>query len=158
MPRGWSVTISIKTKLAVVKLPMHRLLADAQAQQQRMGIADVIALSQAKQNDQIIINQIRSTRSTFTLTVSDLDMLKNNGVSDAVIAEMQASRSVAGPTRVVQPHGHRGTDAGHRAPGPVLLGLSTATPDCCRWRLPSVVNPLIEDKKPPRCNEAALSP
>src|SRR5262245_28821129 len=37
-------------------------LADAQYQQQRMGIADVIALSQAKHNDQVIINQIRSTR------------------------------------------------------------------------------------------------
>jgi hypothetical protein len=76
-------------------------LADAQYQQQRLGIADVIAMAQAKQNDTIIINQIRNTRSTFNLTVSDLEMLKNNGVSDAVIAEMQAARAPAGPGRVV---------------------------------------------------------
>jgi hypothetical protein len=76
-------------------------IADAQAQQRRMGIADVISLSQAKHSDQVIINQIRRTRSTFDLTVSDLDMLKNNGVSDRVITEMQASPPVIAPGRMV---------------------------------------------------------
>jgi hypothetical protein len=76
-------------------------LADAQAQQQRMGIADVIALAQGQHSDQVIINQIRSTRSTFQLTASDLDMLKNAGVSQRVIAEMQASRPALAPARVV---------------------------------------------------------
>src|SRR5688500_85273 len=74
-------------------------LADAQAQAQRVGIADVIGLSQAGQSDTVIINQIRNTRSTFQLTASDLDMLKNAGVSQRVIAEMQASRP--SPARVV---------------------------------------------------------
>jgi hypothetical protein len=74
-------------------------LADAQSQQQRMGLADVIALSRAGHSDQVIINQIRTTRSTFQLTASDLDMLKNEGVSQRVIAEMQAARAV--PARVV---------------------------------------------------------
>jgi len=73
--------------------------AQAQAQQQRMGIADIIRLSREGQNPQIIINQIRTTRSTFQLTVSDLEMLKNSGVSDAVIAEMQ--NSPPGPGQVV---------------------------------------------------------
>jgi outer membrane lipoprotein SlyB len=76
-------------------------LADAQSQAQRLGIADVIGLAQAGHNDTVIINQIRSTRSTFQLSVADLDMLKNAGVSPRVIAEMQASRPVAGPARVV---------------------------------------------------------
>jgi hypothetical protein len=76
-------------------------LADAQAQAQRMGIADVIGLAQAGHSDTVIINQMRSTRSTFQLTASDLDMLKNAGVSQRVIAEMQASRPAPSPARVV---------------------------------------------------------
>ena len=76
-------------------------LADAQAQAQRMGIADVIALAQAGHSDTVIINQMRSTRSTFQLVASDLDMLKNAGVSQRVIAEMQASRPAPSPARVV---------------------------------------------------------
>lgn len=78
--------------------------AQAQAQAQRIGVADVISLSRAQQSDQVIINQIRTTRSTFQLTVSDLEMLKNNGVSQAVIAEMQASPplpTALPPARVV---------------------------------------------------------
>lgn len=74
----------------------------AQAQQQRMGLTDVIHMAQQGHDDQVIINQIRSTGSTFQLSGSDLDFLKNNQVSARVIAEMQMAR---GPsplaTRVV---------------------------------------------------------
>jgi outer membrane lipoprotein SlyB len=76
-------------------------LADAQAQAQRMGIADVIGMAQGGHSDTVIINQLRTTRSTFQLAPSDLDMLKNAGVSQRVIAEMQASRPVPSPARVV---------------------------------------------------------
>ena len=76
-------------------------LADAQAQSQRLGMADVIGLAQAGHSDGVIINQIRKTRSTFSLTTSDLDMLKNAGVSQGVIAEMQAARAGPSPARVV---------------------------------------------------------
>jgi uncharacterized membrane protein len=76
--------------------------AQAQAAQQRMGLADVIKLSQQGLDDQLIINQIRSTGSTFQLTTSDLGMLKTNGVSDRVIAEMQVrSAPPPVPTRVI---------------------------------------------------------
>jgi hypothetical protein len=68
-------------------------LAQAQQAQQRLGIADIIGMTRSGQSDVIIINQIRTTRSTFQLTASDLDMLKQNGVSDRVIAEMQAARA-----------------------------------------------------------------
>ena len=66
--------------------------AQAQAQQQRMGMSDVIAMSQNGHNEQVIINQIRATGSSFQLTTSDLDYLKKSGVSDRVIAEMQVAR------------------------------------------------------------------
>ena len=75
-------------------------LADAQSQAQRLGITDVIELAKAGQGDQVIINQIRSTRSTFQLSSADLNLLKTNGVSDRVIAEMQVARA-GPPTRVV---------------------------------------------------------
>src|SRR5262245_24007132 len=43
-------------------------LAQAQAQQQRLGVFDVIRLSQQGLDEQLIINQIRTTGSTFQLT------------------------------------------------------------------------------------------
>jgi hypothetical protein len=70
----------------------------AQAQQQRMGITDVVHMAQQGHDDQVIINQIRATGSTFQLSGSDLDFLKNNGVSPRVIAEMQTARPT--PSRV----------------------------------------------------------
>ena len=74
--------------------------AQAQAQQQRMGISDVMHMAQQGHDDTVIINQIRTTGSTVQLAPSDLDMLKNNGVSARVIAEMQNARPAA-PSRVV---------------------------------------------------------
>lgn len=77
-------------------------IATAQAQQ-RMGLTDVIHMAQQGHDDQVIINQIRATGSTFQLTASDLDFLKNNSVSARVIAEMQTRRPTVAvaPTRVV---------------------------------------------------------
>src|SRR5262249_22162257 len=69
--------------------------AAVQAQQQRMGIADVIDMARRGHADDVIILQIRNTGSTFTLAPSDLNMLKDNGVSSAVIAEMQAHPATA---------------------------------------------------------------
>lgn len=76
-------------------------LADAQAQQQRLGMFDVIRLAQEGQDDTVIINQIRRTGSTFDLGTSDLSELKRAGVSARVIAEMQTARPTARPARVV---------------------------------------------------------
>ena len=78
--------------------------AQVQAQQQRMGLTDVVHMVQEGHDDQVIINQIRTTGSTFQLSASDLDYLKNSGVSARVIAEMQAARAVSPlGTRVVSP-------------------------------------------------------
>lgn len=67
-------------------------IAAAQAQQARqIGMTDVIQLVQQHVSDELIINQIRTTGSVFVLSAADLNMLKENGVSDRVIAEMQAT-------------------------------------------------------------------
>lgn len=97
--------------------------ADAQAQAQRLGLTDVVHMAQQGHDDQVIINQIRSTRSTFQLAPSDLDYLKNNGVSARVIAEMQAARAVSPvATRVVGPPATTVIYEQPVYPAPVIVG------------------------------------
>ena len=70
-------------------------VAAAQAQQARMGMTDVVRMVQEGQSETVIVNQIRSTGSTFQLTSSDLSYLKTQGVPDRVIVEMQNARAAA---------------------------------------------------------------
>ena len=57
-----------------------------------LGLTDVVALAQSGASDQVIVSQIRATRSTFQLSTSDIQFLKANAVSDGVISEMINSR------------------------------------------------------------------
>lgn len=68
---------------------------------QRLGLTDVIHMVQQGHDEQVIINQIRNTGSTFTLTPSDLDFLRQNNVPSRVIIEMQNARPLAVRTRPV---------------------------------------------------------
>jgi outer membrane protein with glycine zipper len=101
--------------------------AEAQAQQQRLGLTDVIHLVQQGHDDQVIINQIRSSGSTFQLTPSDLDYLKNSGVSARVIAEMQAARGPVAP-RVVGPAPTTVIYEPIYGPPPVFIGPAYCAP------------------------------
>jgi hypothetical protein len=74
--------------------------AQTQAQAGRMGITDVVHMVSQGHDEQVIINQIRSTGSTFQLSGGDLDFLKSNGVPSRVIVEMQNAH---GSPVVVQP-------------------------------------------------------
>ena len=71
-------------------------LLDAQARAgqagSQMGIADVIQLAKEGRSDDLIINQMRTTASTYQLSTEDLRLLSSNGVSDRVIMEMQSRR------------------------------------------------------------------
>ena len=67
-------------------------VANAQAAQ-RMGLTDVVAMALAGHDEQVIINQIRNTGSTFQLSPGDLDYLKQNNVSPRVIVEMQNAKA-----------------------------------------------------------------
>lgn len=51
-------------------------------------VEDVIRLAKAHVADEVILNQINSTQSTFVLTTDDILRLRSEGVSDAVIARM----------------------------------------------------------------------
>ncbi len=77
------------------------MAAEAQAnavQGPQVGITDVIQMTKQGQREDIIINQIRGTNSTFQLSMADISLLQENQVSPNVIAEMQTRR----PMRVVQ--------------------------------------------------------
>ena len=70
------------------------LQAEASANQaaaaSQMQLGDVIQMAngQPPVGDEVIINQIRSTGSSFQLATSDITYLKQNNVSDRVINEM----------------------------------------------------------------------
>jgi hypothetical protein len=69
-------------------------------------------MSQAHNSDAVIINQIRYTNSSFNLSPDDINWLKQQGVSDPVVIEMQTRRPMIiqrAPVYVVEP-----------APGPVV--------------------------------------
>lgn len=66
--------------------------AQAAATRNHLGMADVMQLAKDGHSDDVIINQIQTTGSTYDLSTEDLRMLRANGVSDAVIKEMQNHR------------------------------------------------------------------
>lgn len=68
--------------------------ANAAAARQ-LGLTDVIQMVQQGQDEQVIINQIRNSGSTYNLTVSDLDFLRQNNVPSRIIIEMQNARPLA---------------------------------------------------------------
>jgi hypothetical protein len=69
----------------------------------QLGIADVIQLAKEGRSDDVIINQMRTTGSTYQLSTEDVRMLSSNGVSDPVIMEMQNRRPSAFPRRRLVP-------------------------------------------------------
>jgi len=64
-----------------------------------LSIQDVIDLTASGTPPNIIINQIRTTGSVYTLTAHDLKVLQQSGVAPSVIQEMQE----AGRRRVLVP-------------------------------------------------------
>jgi outer membrane lipoprotein SlyB len=79
-------------------------IAAAQAvEARRLGLTDIAQMAQQHISDEVIITQIRTTGSVFTLSATDIQWLKENGVSDRVVIEMQATASrahVYAPTAV----------------------------------------------------------
>lgn len=67
--------------------------AQATAPRGPLGLTDVASMAAAHVSDDIIVSQIRSTGSVYELSASDIVWLKNNGVSDRVVAEMQQTRA-----------------------------------------------------------------
>jgi hypothetical protein len=79
---------------------------------QQLTVYDIAHMSQQHLGDNLIINQIRTTNSAFSLSPDDINWLKQQGVSDPVVMEMQTRRPIivqgGGPAYV------------YPAPGPVI--------------------------------------
>jgi hypothetical protein len=73
-------------------------LAAAQARSP-LGLTEVAQMAQQHISDEVIIGQIRTTGAVYHLSPSDIYWLKQNGVNDRVIQEMQATAARA-PRRV----------------------------------------------------------
>ena len=74
-------------------------------QGQPLGVADVKAMARAGIGDDVIISQIRNTRTTYHLSAADIIDLHNSGVSRKVIDFMINTPSLAGaaPSAPPQP-------------------------------------------------------
>jgi hypothetical protein len=69
-----------------------------------LSLEQIAQMAQNHTSDYIIINQIRVSGSIYQLTADQINWLKAQGVSDAVVAEMQATAvryGYAQPRRVV---------------------------------------------------------
>jgi hypothetical protein len=66
-----------------------------------LGLTDVVSMAQQHISDDVIINQIRATGSVYSLSAGDIIWLKQNGVSDEVVREMQLTAQY--PRRVYRP-------------------------------------------------------
>jgi hypothetical protein len=75
-------------------------------------VDDVIRLTQDRTPEGVIVNQIRSTNSLYTLSTDDVERLNASGVSPQVIMEMQNRRPDAMP---------RARFVAAPAPGPVYV-------------------------------------
>lgn len=73
----------------------HDQAVQQYANTQPERLAEVVSMAKGGQSEQVMLNHIRSHGMRFNLSVSDLDYLKSNGVSDRVIAEMQTGGSPA---------------------------------------------------------------
>src|SRR5262249_13984571 len=111
--------------------------AQAQAQAQAayaaahppVAINDVVQMTQQHLSEQLIISQIRTTNSYFSLTAADITYLREQGVSESVILEMQNRRGPA-PV-VVQPRSVVVVDPA--PPPPVGVGVGVTYVGGRRW-------------------------
>jgi hypothetical protein len=71
----------------------------ASAQAQSQGMSDIVQLTRQRTPDNIIINQIRTSPVVYNLAANQIQWLRDNGVSDAVVTEMQAT-AMRAPRRV----------------------------------------------------------
>jgi hypothetical protein len=77
-----------------------RAAAQAAAARPQLSLEDVARMAQSHVSDSLIINEIRSSNSFYNLNADHVIWLKQMGVSDVVITEMQSRypQSVYTPT------------------------------------------------------------
>jgi hypothetical protein len=66
-----------------------------------LGLTDIVSMAQQHISDEVIITQVRATGSSYNLSAGDIIWLKQNGVSDEVVREMQLTAQY--PRRYYRP-------------------------------------------------------
>jgi outer membrane lipoprotein SlyB len=87
-------------------------------QGQPLATADVKALAQAKVSDDVIISQIRNSRTVYHLSAADIIDLRNSGVSETVIDFMINTPGTIGGTAEFAPASQTGTVVVSQPPPP----------------------------------------
>jgi len=90
---------------------------------QPLSVADVKAMAAARVSDDVIINQIRTSRTVYHLGGSDIIDLHNSGVSDSVINFM-----ISTPSQVVNESGVAAGPVVPQAPPPPLAQTVVVAP------------------------------
>ena len=99
--------------------------AAAAAQARQLGLTDVAQMSQQHISDAVIVGQIRSTGSVYRLSPTDIVWLKQNGVSDYVVNEMQATAyRYPGRVYTAAPVYTEGVYVAEPPPPPVGVGVT----------------------------------
>jgi hypothetical protein len=75
----------------------------AAAQRGPLGLEQIADMSRNHIGDSVIVNQIRLSGNVYRLTSDQIVWLKQNGVSDYVVAEMQATDAYRPGRRVYTP-------------------------------------------------------
>jgi uncharacterized protein YcfJ len=116
-------------------------IATVQAQQAQQAagrgplrLEEIAQMAQQGISDNLIINQIRSTRSIYNLTPNDIAYLKSQNVSDAVVTEMQATASRVVPVdNRVYGRAYYGPDVVYVNPPPPPVGVGFTYWGGRRW-------------------------
>lgn len=80
-------------------------------ERQPLAVADVKAMSAAKVSDDVIINQIQSTRTIYHLSAADIIDLHNSNVSEKVIQYMINTPNTASAAAAPAPQADTATEA-----------------------------------------------
>jgi hypothetical protein len=101
-----------------------------------LSLPEIAGMAQQGISDQVIIGQIRTTRSLYNLSPVDIQWLKQQAVSDAVILEMQATatRVPSPPPRVyARPYYHPDVIVVEPYPPPPPIGIGFSYTRGRRW-------------------------
>lgn len=115
----------------------HRAVAQANAaqQQRQLALTDIAQMTAGGLSDAVIIGQIRTTGSVYNLSPAELQWLKDAGVHDAVVLEMQ--QTAARPRPLVHGRGPRPVYVVEQpvfvGPPPPVVGVGFSYGHCRHW-------------------------
>jgi len=98
-------------------------------QGQPLSVADVKALALARVSDDVIISQIRNSRTVYRLSSADIIDLHNSGVSDKVVDYMINTPSLLGGNSGIMPATQASTVVAAEPPPPPPVETVIVAPD-----------------------------